>query len=442
MTITSHETSSNVRAPSLHREWELRTTNPTNRGPVLLATDGTGASNAPAVAACAIAGRAARPLQVVAVLEPAPIYGGPLEMAPIPTTVDAEVLAAREATVQRYMGAVLAPGAEWKLDVRCGTPSSEVATAAREIDAGVVIVGSAPHWRRGHTVSGVRAAQVLRHVRCPVLSVAPSLTALPLRALAAIDFSAGSISAAREALTILGETGTLTLVHVAPVLHLDRPVRDASGGLFGGNGARLLEAVREKLIAYAPAGATIDTRLVAGEAAEEILVCADDLEADLIAVGTHGPNFVERLFVGSVAATLLHMAPCSVLACPPPNAAERVALELESWGTGGSADATAWGPVLDAFSSRNAGRRVRVEIDEPGLGAQVQARGYVLVGTTFDARDRRVELMLSAAASTDGHLTRTIADVDWLAVTRSSAGRDRALQVRHGSGETLLVFED
>jgi nucleotide-binding universal stress UspA family protein len=442
MSIASHEAPPAGRAAAIQRQRERSTTSLARRGPVVLATDGTSPSNAAVVIARSIADRLHRALHVVLVIEPAPIYSGPMEMAPIPSTIDPEFVAAREEAVQRYVSDALRSGAKWKLDSRYGTPGYEISAAARQADASVVVVGSAPHRRLGRTLSGVRAAQILRHVHCPVFSVAPELTALPHRAVAAIDFSPASFSAARTALQLLAETGTLTLVHVAPVFHLDHPVRDASGGLFGGDAPRLLESARETLLASAPAGVTIETRIVVGGAVEEVLVVANEIEADLIAVGTHGPNFVERLFVGSVAAELLHVAPCSVLASPPPDAAERVELELESSGTGGTSDASAWGQMLDVFTTRNTGRHVRVEVDDPAFGAQVQARGYVLFGAMFDAHDRRVEVMLSAPDAKRSHLTRTMSDVDWIAVTRNPTGRDVALQMRHGRGETLLVFED
>ncbi len=54
--------------------------------------------------------------------------------------------------------------------------------------------------------------------------------------------------------------------------------------------------------------------VLAGPPAREIVRIAAHHEADLIIVGTHGRKGVERLMLGSVAAEILKIARCSVLA--------------------------------------------------------------------------------------------------------------------------------
>jgi len=44
----------------------------------------------------------------------------------------------------------------------------------------------------------------------------------------------------------------------------------------------------------------------------------DELDADLIAVGTHGPGLVGRLLLGSVASSILHLSTTHVLASRAP----------------------------------------------------------------------------------------------------------------------------
>jgi nucleotide-binding universal stress UspA family protein len=58
-----------------------------------------------------------------------------------------------------------------------------------------------------------------------------------------------------------------------------------------------------------------------GEAADEIVKLAVDLEADLIMVGTHNRRGVERLLLGSVAERVVREAPCPVLVVRPKEAA-------------------------------------------------------------------------------------------------------------------------
>jgi nucleotide-binding universal stress UspA family protein len=60
-----------------------------------------------------------------------------------------------------------------------------------------------------------------------------------------------------------------------------------------------------------------ETRVVLGPARESILAAAQTDGADLIVMSTHGYGGFERLVLGSVAATVVREAPCSVLLVPP-----------------------------------------------------------------------------------------------------------------------------
>lgn len=51
---------------------------------------------------------------------------------------------------------------------------------------------------------------------------------------------------------------------------------------------------------------------------ELIAEAARQVDADLIVVGTHGRGAIGTAILGSVAKGLLHVAPCPVLAVPPP----------------------------------------------------------------------------------------------------------------------------
>lgn len=414
---------------------------PTRRGPVLLATSGAPHSKAPAIIARAIAARLQRPLRVISAVEPTFEYGGAFAPVPVMSPIEPELREAREAAVRRYLAETLDADTPFTLEVRTGHPTFEVANASRECDASLVVVGAAPRETRRGIVAGTRASAVLRNVVCPVLSVAPSRPGLPMQGVVAIDFSPASLRAARDAMLVIGDGGTLTLLHVALPIHVNRPTHLATDAVYPRDALERLLALRDDVAAMAPEGVTIVTRMAAGDATDEILAAVETLAADLLVVGTHGPGVLERTFLGSVASDLMRLAPCSVLASPRPAAALQLEFEADQWGTGVTNDATAWPEVLDAFTRRNAGRPVRVEVDDPEFGAQVQARGFALLGATFDAHDKRVELMLSNGEGAS-RLTRGIAMVERLAIARGPDGRDTALQLRHGDGETLVIFLD
>ncbi|MCI0433077.1 MAG: DUF5335 domain-containing protein [Gemmatimonadetes bacterium] len=99
-----------------------------------------------------------------------------------------------------------------------------------------------------------------------------------------------------------------------------------------------------------------------------------------------------------------------------------------------------WASELQTFTNRNAGRRTVLEIDRRDLGAQREESDYPLKGIAFDARDRRVQIMLGEEGSFDMHLTHSVTDASRIDVLRAPDGRDAALRIVHDGGQTLLRF--
>jgi nucleotide-binding universal stress UspA family protein len=70
------------------------------------------------------------------------------------------------------------------------------------------------------------------------------------------------------------------------------------------------EVLRNK---FADASVEIESVAEFGRPAQMIVQTADDWDADLVVVGSHGHGFWGRLALGSVSDAVLHHAPCSVL---------------------------------------------------------------------------------------------------------------------------------
>lgn len=293
-------------------------TNPALRGPVLLAIHGGESTPAAIGAAQLLAGRLGRELRVVTVVEAVPATGAPPDVLPALSVDATRVVEKASDVVRQRLRDALGADAKWTLDVRIGSPGREIPRAARESNATLVIVDAAPRRGLRHVVAGVRALQVVAQSSCPVLSVSPSFPRLPATILAPVDFSPASIRAAQAALLLAADGARLLLVHCPMPLYYGHTVLDHSGGLVSGDVAHFFERTEAQLAPYAPAGVTIDMRTIEGSPVGEVLSIAEGLPAELIAVGTHGHGAVERLFVGSVAAGLLHSAPCPVLVSPPP----------------------------------------------------------------------------------------------------------------------------
>jgi nucleotide-binding universal stress UspA family protein len=320
---------------------------------------------------------------------------------------------------------------------RFGGIADEIARVARERDATLVVVSAAPHQRLNRFIAGERAVQVLRGSTVPVLSVPPGFSTLPRNIVVAVDFSPASVRAAQVALLLLGKGGTLTLIHILSPLLGDAPLRDATGGDPANAVQTLFGRLRDELRLYVPDGTTIETRVRIDKDAEGIVACATDIGADLIAVGTHGPRLLERIFVGSVAARVVHTAAQTVLAVPPPSAAEALELWLRITGTATSTRPRDWTEALDTFSRRNKGRQVTIEIDDPHIGAQVLARG-VFAGATYDRNDQRVEVMVGQGDDVHRHVMHSIPSVESIAMTTDERGGSEVLELRHGLGHTLV----
>jgi nucleotide-binding universal stress UspA family protein len=298
--------------------------NPALRGPILLATDGAGKSGAAAIAARLLAHHLNVPLEVVSVLPLQMPYGAALGGTPIYLPeVDDVRREVRTAAVLEYVTKF------WEGDVppvhlRFGSIADEIAYVAQERNATLIVVGAAPHRRLNRIIGGEQAVHILRASSVPVLSVPPGFAALPQRIVAAVDFSPASVRAAQAALLLLPPGGTLALLHVIPPLLGDAPLRDAEGRDPADAVQSMFGRLRDELRAYVPADVTIETLVRTDDDTDGILAGAAAVDADLIAVGTHGPRLVERIFVGSVASSILHAAPQTVLAVPPPPAAESV----------------------------------------------------------------------------------------------------------------------
>jgi len=413
--------------------------NPALRGPVLLATDGTSRSGAAVIAARLIAERLGVPLEVVTVLEPPVVYGAPLGGAPdyLPELDDA-LKEARLSDVRTYVARYSGPAASPVVHLRYGPIARELTNAARERSATLIVVGAAPHQRLNSIIAGERAMQVLHSSTVPVLSVPPDFSALPRNVVVGVDFSPASVRAAETALLLVDSGGTLTLLHVLSPLQAGVPLRDLGGRDPATSVQALFGRLRDTLRAYVPHDVTIETQVKADLHTHGILEGAEGMGADLIAVGTHGPRLLERLFVGSVASTVVHAAPQAVLAAPPPSATEALDLWLHFVGTARSERPREWTEALDEFTRRNKGRRVSIEVDDPEVGAQMLGHG-ALVGVTYDPHDRRVEIMVGDAHRTRRHLMHSIQDVKSIAMTADERGGSEALELRHGHGQTLVL---
>ncbi|EMI18450.1 UspA domain-containing protein [Rhodopirellula maiorica SM1] len=126
-----------------------------------------------------------------------------------------------------------------------------------------------------------------------------------------VDFSDLSIDAVDTALNIVGETGSVDVIHVLPNL----PAMEY-GNLYGTvtDESRIKHVklkLRERLSEAKHAATTIHVAI--GDAGREIVAFAENEDADLIVMPSHGYGFVKHILLGSVAERVVRLAHCPVL---------------------------------------------------------------------------------------------------------------------------------
>lgn len=422
------------------------TSNPAvTTGPVLLATDGRDSTDAAISAAVLAAQRLGVGVLPVAVLRSVPAFrlGGELPL--LPEDFERARRAEMRREVTRRLEPVLGAGGEWELDLRTGVPATEIADAARERGAALIVIGRGEHGVMDRILGEETALQVVRVSSVPVLAVDPQAEGVPRRVVVGVDFSAASIRAARTALRLLGSApgGLMAMVHARPRIDFAPPSVASWTHGYEERVTGMFERLCELLARDVPEGVLLENRLCTGSPYECLRDAALEIEADFIAVGTRSAPWVDRLFVGSVATAVLRHADQSVLVAPPPGAAERIGLELRVAGGVTVEEPADWGPALDGFTRRNLGRPVRLEIAGHGLdGYVVQGRSARFAGATWDVHDRRATLMLAVGDTTLPHLTHAITDVTSVRIAADEAQRDVSLVITDRHGEAVLVFRD
>jgi nucleotide-binding universal stress UspA family protein len=411
----------------------------TEERPVLACTAGDSASETVLRTAARIAGTNAREAQAIAVLEPLPLATGGFEVIPPPLALEDERRSALLGDVRQRLLAALGPESVWGVQVIGGQPARAIARHAAERHASLVIMGLGRHAIVDRLLGTETALQTMRIATVPVLAVPADQTAAMRHAVVAMDFSASAIRSARVALECLERPSLLTLVHVIPRLDAAAPfLENEWNEAYAKELPTLFE--RAKTAIAAPDGVVINTVTLRGDPAVELLAYVAAHDVDLIALGRRGLGAFERLLVGSVTTKVVRGATCAVLTSPTPAPSEVDEIERQLTRMLRSDDPAAWPARLADFTRRNIGRATHLEVDDPAFGAQSQETGWELRGVAYDHHDRRIEVMLGSDCTKGPHLTRSISGVDSVAILNDETGRDRALRLGHGRGQTILSF--
>ena len=198
----------------------------------------------------------------------------------------------------------------------------EILAQADRLPADLIVIGT--HGRSGfqRLLLGSITEKVLRTARPPVLTVGAVPDVVPAgdssfkRILCAVDFSECSIAALRYAASLAEPAGAdLTALYViewTPMGYdpLLGPPTDLAGYRMAAETMgreRLHKAVAES--AYP----NVEEIVTPGKPHHEILRIAAERESDLIVLGIHGRNPLDRMLFGSTAEPVVRRSTCPVL---------------------------------------------------------------------------------------------------------------------------------
>jgi nucleotide-binding universal stress UspA family protein len=240
-----------------------------------------------------------------------------------------EVVEERRAARQRLLAAQaerlgIHPEEEAGRTVAEGAPYLVLAETAAETAADLLVVGAAEGWERLKKLLGSTADRVVRKASCPVLVTRGRLHVPPRRVLVGLDLSPISGAALEQGLELIGamrgDLGGGVEIRAVQVIEVEPLVLE-------------LAAEPATLTRLDPAAAQNLGRFIANHcpdpqwqvkpllrsgpsAAAELIALANEMEADLIVVGSHGRGGLPRFLLGSVAERVLRNASQSVLIVP------------------------------------------------------------------------------------------------------------------------------
>jgi len=289
------------RALTLHRD-------------ILLASDASPAAAAATQVVDALAARWSTTPHVCTVVPTPPLAFDP---AGVSVTYAPSIAEALRKEVSGQLAACSATTSGWSREIAAGVPAAEILRIAESRQSDLIVLGLRPHALFDRMFRDETALSVMRRASVPVLAVTPLLNRLPRRIAVAIDFSRASIAAARAALTLLDDGGSLMLVYVEPPSEPRSPATEGFTTIYAQGVAAAFTRLRSDLAARS--NARIATVVLKGGVGAELLSFAYRAEADLIAVGSQRHSIARHAFVGSVTTALARAATCSLLVIPPGN---------------------------------------------------------------------------------------------------------------------------
>jgi nucleotide-binding universal stress UspA family protein len=294
---------------------------------IVCGTDFSEPARHAAEVAARLAARAGSPLHLIHALE----AGARRARA----QAEGDVFTRAEAELSDLAVALRHTGADVRTQVLNGPPDEALLAAARECSAQLIVIGALGYRREGAWRLGSHADRLAQQAHVPVWVVRDSDAiaswARQQRTLRIVIGADLSVSAERAMawagqLCALGPCQITVLSLYWPPEQFERlglgGVRDYAGPHPEVKAAleRDLRARLSRAVPAIPAEIRVEPHM--GRVGDRVARLADEAAADLIVVGAHDRNAIERVLAGSVSRTVLHHARASVVCVPAPAGAE------------------------------------------------------------------------------------------------------------------------
>ena len=98
-----------------------------------------------------------------------------------------------------------------------------------------------------------------------------------------------------------------------------------------------------------------------------------------------------------------------------------------------------WTRFFNAFSQRQEGWRVKLEVLRPDIGDQVEEKDLFFAGVVAELSDKGDKIEVMLGGNPNKHVTHVIENPVLIEVQQNELGVDAALQIKTADGTTNLL---
>ncbi len=272
----------------------------------LIPFDGSESSKNALKQACLMEG-----IKALHILSVFPVYEGDLELIgidKIKQTIEGpvkELIEQAASIAQNY-------GVDALTEVRYGEPYKEIVSYAEELNCDIIIMGRKGISQVERQLIGSVTARVVGHSKKDVLVIPQKAELEFKKILVAMDESEFSQRALARAIELSKEYGSaLEMVYVVFTYGKFFALAPEATNEIKAKAKEFVKSIEEVATNQ---GVKLVTNIVEGEAHIGIIKTAEQKDADLIVMGSHGRSGISKLILGSVTEKVMGMVSCPVLA--------------------------------------------------------------------------------------------------------------------------------